>query len=62
MTKSERDSARANLKDDKGFSIWTDSFAKIYLFIVSCGNVEFQYHIEENDSPNINIGGYGLFT
>lgn len=37
------------------------AFAAIYLFIAGKGNPALDWEFEENDSPNSNIGGYGLF-
>jgi hypothetical protein len=48
--------------DPIGFPIYHDEFVRLYCFLVSKGNDGFQYQIEEDANPNINIGGYGLFS
>jgi hypothetical protein len=47
--------------DEDGRVLWVDEYAEIWLFIAAVGNPSFKYEIMTNDSPNINIGGYGLF-
>jgi hypothetical protein len=40
-----------------------ETFTYIYLFIVQQGDLDFKYEVLETDeSPTINIGGYGLFS
>src|SRR5574338_1441101 len=48
--------------NDGEISLWTDSFADIYLFIVKLGNEEFKFeYLTGAQNPQIKIGGYGLF-
>lgn len=46
--------------EEDNFGIWCDAFSRLWLFTAKQGNPEFEYTIEKDDSPNINIGGYGL--
>ena len=46
---------------DRGYGIWTDGYALAWLFIAGVGNPDFKFEVIEDDSPNINIGGYGFF-
>jgi hypothetical protein len=45
--------------EDEGVSLWVETYANIYLFIVKLGNKDFEYEFCGSDS--IQIGGYGLF-
>lgn len=48
--------------NDGNISLWTKSFADIYLFIIKLGNKDFEFeYLSEKDNPQIKIGGYGLF-
>lgn len=47
--------------EDGGYSLWTDGYAAAWMFIAKVGNSELEYEEMTSDSPNINIGGYGLF-
>lgn len=47
--------------DENGYSLWTEGYAEIWLWFAKLGNPDFRYETTEDDSPNINIGGYGLF-
>jgi hypothetical protein len=47
--------------NEEAFNIYHSAFVKLWLFTAKQGNPEFEYTIEEDNSPNINIGGYGLF-
>lgn len=38
------------------------TFAAIWLFIAKVGDDTLSFKVSHNESPNINIGGYGLFT
>lgn len=40
--------------------VGTELFTELYLFTVYVGNELFQYSMAENETNNINIGGYGL--
>jgi hypothetical protein len=42
------------------FSIHPGAFANIWLFVAQQGNPIFRFRVNNDDSPNINIGGYGL--
>jgi hypothetical protein len=56
----EEDAKKYN---DGEISLDISSFADIYLFIVKLGNEKFKFeYLEGNKNPQINIGGYGLFT
>ncbi len=48
--------------DEDGYGLWTDGYALAWLFIAQIGNPDFKYEVTNDDSPNINIGGYGLFA
>jgi hypothetical protein len=61
--KWEFDEAKEALENkEDSFGVSYESFSRIWLFTVKQGNPEFEYEIEEGESPNINIGGYGLFS
>lgn len=59
----ELEEAKRALENEssEGISLWPDSYAKIFLFIVGLGDPTFGYKIVEDDTSRINIGGYGLF-
>jgi len=44
-----------------GYSLWTDGYAAAWMFIAKVGNSELEYEEMTDDSPDIHIGGYGLF-
>jgi len=46
--------------DDPRYCLWTDGYALAWLFVAQIGNPDFKFEVIEDDSPNINIGGYGL--
>lgn len=46
---------------DRGYGLWTDGYSLAWLFVAQVGNPNFKYEVINDDSPNINIGGYGLF-
>jgi phosphopantothenoylcysteine synthetase/decarboxylase len=46
---------------DGDYSLWTDSYPDIWLFIVKLGNPNFKYEEVVDSAQRINIGGYGLF-
>lgn len=46
---------------EDGFSLWTNGFAELWLRIAQLGNPDFKYEVTTHDSPNINIGGYGMY-
>lgn len=50
-------------EDDSSWSFEYDatSFAEVWLQIARLGNPDLEYEINVHDSPNINIGGYGLY-
>lgn len=45
--------------EDEGYTLWTDSFPLVWLFIASVGDPDLRY--EEVTDSRIRIGGYGLF-
>lgn len=48
--------------DDDGWSFsynW-EAFTELWLRIAKLGNPDLEFEMCSNDSPNINIGGYGL--
>lgn len=50
------------LDEEDTISLWPESFADIYLFIVKLGNDKFEYeNLDREQNPEIYIGGYGLF-
>ena len=56
------DLKRKNFEEDDPISLYHDDFLKIYLFIVRLGDPEFRYELLDDDvSPTIHIGGYGLY-
>lgn len=51
-------------EDDDGdwsFAYNGDAFAELWLRIAQLGNPDFKYEITTHNTPNINIGGYGLY-
>lgn len=46
--------------DDPRYCLWTDGYSLAWLFVAQVGNPDFKFEVIEDDSPNINIGGYGL--
>lgn len=62
-SKGDIDDATEDLAGEEapGFGVYAEAFAHLWLFIVRQGDSNFRYSINETDSPNINIGGYGLF-
>ncbi len=46
---------------DDCYSLWSDTYSYLWLFLVSVGNPDFKYEVINDDSPDIDIGGYGLF-
>lgn len=55
------DSTVEKTYDRTEWSLWTDSYAELYLFFVKTGNPDFKFEFLNHDESNINIGGYGLF-
>lgn len=47
-------------KPEGSYSLDTDSFAKLYLFVVLIGDPTFEWEID-TETSEIDIGGYGLF-
>lgn len=47
-------------EEDEEYSLTPEEYIHIYLFICHLGNDHFIYTLE-NENPQINIGGYGLF-
>ena len=45
---------------DGTYGLWTDGYSLAWLFVAQVGNPNFKYEVITDDSPNINIGGYGL--
>lgn len=53
--------AKKALARDEGFALYGKAFAMIYMLMAKLGDPTLEYEVSEDDSPNINIGGYGLF-
>jgi hypothetical protein len=48
--------------EEENINLYPDVFVNIWIFVVQQGNPDFKFEVSEDDSPNINIGGYGLFS
>jgi hypothetical protein len=46
----------------KGYYLSVDGYAAAWMFVAKIGNPELEYEDLTGNSPNINIGGYGLFS
>jgi len=49
------------LDENLSFDYNGGAFAELWLRIAQLGNPDFKYKVTEDESPNINIGGYGLY-
>ncbi len=47
-------------EEDLSFAYNWEAFVELWLRIARLGNPELKYEMSSSESPNINIGGYGL--